>query len=74
MFYLCFYFCIEPASFLDENPTPYSSDKSIYVKDVNEHNDFKLKCSGKGKVNFLIVYYFKPCICFRPLILRLTKS
>jgi hypothetical protein len=31
--------------------TSSNSDNSIYVKDVNENQDFKLKCLGKGKVN-----------------------
>lgn len=45
----------EPASFADERLTKdlgssLVTENSIYVKDVNENHDFKLKCLGKGKV------------------------
>ena len=56
----------EPASFLDDNSSYSSSsnnENSIYVKNVNEHSDFRLKCLSKGKVYFTyILFIYIICI------------
>jgi hypothetical protein len=58
------FYLLEPAYFVDENDpselTPVSNyENSIFVKSVNEFDDFKLKCIAKGKPKPVVSWYVR---------------
>lgn len=66
--YISFKIYLEPASFVDNNNINTSSnsstsilkyENSIYLKSVNENQDFKLECLAKGRPKPTITWFLK---------------
>ena len=57
-------FCLEPAAFLENNDSADTNssseyENSIFIKSINEFDDFKLKCLAKGRPKPTVSWYLK---------------